>query len=309
VIQKHRKILNIHAILGLGVSLAIHSLIFFEHRAQPLKRPLDKNPSHPSEVKILVSERQKTSPIQRPVKVKAELPLAKKAKSRNPKAPSVSHTKPLRYADLLPNAGDMSVPSTLVQGLAKGNTTGNGDSAEKDRHPYTGEAYQNIMIDSTILQGIFDIPLFLRQEVDKASASLTVEPLSNSSLNIKLLAGDPYLRALIRECLNNPKAKISLKRIADAMNVTILKVKLSFVSQLAPSPHSPRYLEDIELENGLVSITVTLNKDRLFGPPVAGVSLPDKDAELAKKRDRLRLNALSNSKAFQQTIRGETVTQ
>lgn len=225
----------------------------------------------------------------------------KMSKSDAKPSPKISN-----YADLLPKGGDFEENNILPE-----SNNSQGESKEtfggKGHGPYSGETYQNVMIESNILQGIFDIPLYLRQETDSASASLLVEPLDARQSKIILLKGSPYLRALIWECLKDEKTTTSLHQIALAMGEKILTIRLSYKSQMSSDPTAGRYTEDIRLAKGLVTIEIILNKNILFGPHNGGVSLPDKDAEFAKKVDRMHMSALTGSKAFQQALRNETV--
>ncbi|RYZ57690.1 MAG: hypothetical protein EOP07_09235 [Proteobacteria bacterium] len=202
----------------------------------------------------------------------------------------------------------VSPSSRLGFGTDGGQGSSDGDNDTDGNGPYHGVAYQNIMIDSHSLQGIFDIPLFLRENAESASASMELEPLSKNSVRLILLKGDPFLRAVIWEQLKNPKATQSLFRIAGAMGEKILKVSLSYSSQYASTTNLNRFAEDIKLRKARVSIVLTFNKDRDFGPQMGGMALPDEHAKLAKKRDRLATSALTESKAFQRVIRNETVT-
>jgi hypothetical protein len=134
-----------------------------------------------------------------------------------------------------------------------------------------------------------------------------VEPLSESSLNLIVLEGDPFLRAVIWENLKNSKATLNLYRIAKTMGEKSLKLRLSYASQYAPTKSANRFEEVIKLKKGLVTIALIFNKDRDFGPQFGGMALPDKDAELSKKRDRLATSALTDSTAFRRVVRNESI--
>jgi hypothetical protein len=303
---------------SIGLSLLLHLIVFLSIDFYPSVTPTPKLKQIPIEIRTISKTAAAPKSVDevipsKPSQEAAEFNQVQDKRTKAAPAPSPDQKSSpaigLAYKDLLPSASDLGVS----KGSSDGSVSGQGDASasEEDSEgngPYHGKAYQDIMIDSHSLQGIFDIPLFLRENSDSATASMELEALSRTTIRLILLKGDPFLRAVIWEQLKNPKATQSLYRIAEAMGEKFLKVSLSYSSQYASTTNPNRFAEDIKLRKGRVKIVLTFNKDRDFGPQMGGMALPDKDAELAKKRDRLATSALSRSKAFQRVIRNETVT-
>lgn len=306
-------------VIGFAVSAAVHLSLFLGLPQSDHDKSLIPK-RFATSIDVFVTKlplKKNELAVTKKIQVQAEKPSRQELRSKNsPEA--ISETKMSKpdaklnpqisnYADLLPKGGAFNENNVLTESN-NSKSESKGTFGGKGHGPYSGVIYQNAMIESSILQGIFDIPLYLRQETDSASASLQIEPMDARQAKIILLKGSPYLRALIWECLKDEKTTTSLHRIALAMGEKILTIRLSYKSHMSIDPTAGRYTEDIQLGKGLVIIEMILNKNMSFGPDNGGISLPDKDAELAKKSDRMRISDLTSSKAFQQVLRNEIVT-
>lgn len=170
---------------------------------------------------------------------------------------------------------------------------------------YRGKQYQKIMVAAHEIFGLFDIPLFIRQEYKAGKAYLKIKK-SGKHLSIIMLDGDPYLRALIYESLFDRSTQQVIHELMGKMNAESIRIKLKH-QRVMKTHDKRRYIDDVRIGQGTVSLLKTLNVLAHYGPKDSGAKVKDEHSERAKKRDRLRLRILRSSPAYQSFVKDQII--
>lgn len=279
--------------VSLGLSLALHGLALlwappFQTNRQALKKSYRQ--------KVIVRM------VERPAKANlATRPAAPKAATKSTvKTPTPSHETaaspkadaPSHYGDLLPGLGNLPLDAV------------GGGTAQPFAPP--SQAASTVADE---LSGKLDIPLFFREQGDNVTASVKLELKNDSPTGwwFVYIAGNPLLRAVLYEALRNQENATAVQDLFRELNTHELLISLRQHTVRQPDPHD-HFTETVRLEGTKLIIERTL----YFAPPVPdansggggfAISLPDREAERAKLRDRMRLERLTLSPAYISPLR------
>jgi hypothetical protein len=159
--------------ISIAISLLLHILMIYRIAGTPDQTPLPAIHQVPIEIRTISKKVvapkiiEATSSVRpRAMAKKLDAGLSpKKDVEAKPSDNRPSPRKGLAYKDLLPDASSLGLNagSSAASRSDDGNV-GDGDSNSEGNGPYHGTTYQNIMIDSHILKGMFDVPLFFYEK-------------------------------------------------------------------------------------------------------------------------------------------------
>lgn len=226
--------------------------------------------------------------------------------SKKPKKPRPSGSRseqiqkaaktPRTYEDLFPG------PSEGVRRAQKGRGSGDSD------HGYYGTG-ANLAAEE--LLGRFSIPLKFRKTTDSGEARAKLR-ITDGRWKLGYVAGDPVFRAILYEAVQKKENREAVGRVMKAMDSTELLVVLRYRTRA--SWHGSGESRDWMLEPGkLIVLRTRYRSDGTSAPraPASpgvsggiGMTLPDREAERAKERDRGALRKLRRSPAYRRPLRG-----
>ncbi|HET9238216.1 MAG TPA: hypothetical protein VFO10_13230 [Oligoflexus sp.] len=206
--------------------------------------------------------------------------------------PSVS-TPQTTYADLLPKArqGQISLPAPAE----------NGDAALLPGQDFkagtTGVTKQKLMVDASILSGALDVPLHARRISTGSEAFLRIVRLDGKRLKIVALRGDPMLRAVLFENLQESRIRALILELMDALEEDSLPLTLKTLTGAAER------LQD-ETDVSWIGRRLIIRKSAppQSRAPAGALTLPDEDAKKAVIRDRLEFERFQRSPAYRSAI-------
>ena len=275
---------------GLLAHLIIGWAFFFfvPQRSREIRRPLRPVEVHFTEKPTAPARKQKPSgPGSGGVRAS---PRAQRPSSAA--MPSSSTPQPT-YADLLPKAlqGQIALPLAGERDdpvLLPGQNFKAGAS---------GVTKQKLMVDASILSGALDVPLHARRISTGSEAFLRVVRLDEKRLKIVDLRGDPMLRAVLFENLQEPKIRALILELMDALQETSLPLTLMTLTGAA---------ERLQDESDVSWIGRRLIIRKSAPPesraPAGALALPDEDAKKAVIRDRLEFERFQRSPAYRSAI-------
>jgi hypothetical protein len=143
-----------------------------------------------------------------------------------------------------------------------------------------------------------DIPLFFRQNSRSAKAFAKILRRADQSLLLEFVDGEPLLRAVLFEALLEPEAVAAIYDLmAQLPRGDELLISLR-QKTVAARGAGDRHESNVTL-NGKKLVIEKI----LYQTGAAPISLPDKEAERAKARDKGHLDRLTQSRAFFSPIR------
>lgn len=201
------------------------------------------------------------------------------------------------YGALLPQAGELSLPQALSQ-----EKTGEA-AASFAQHQFlagiSGKEKQALLREGGTLAALFDLPLALRQQKRELRAHAAISQRAGE-LRLEYLDGEPILRAVIYEALQNPKAQQVLRRALALLDGRRLRIEIS-----------TRPEERLQADGESSFFWRGANLILLKTPPPpsggGGIALPDRAAEAAKAWDRQALLRLQDSLAYRKPLRQKTL--
>ncbi len=216
---------------------------------------------------------------------------AAKAAAKHPalvaESPVQNETRP--YADLLPRGEAVSGPAASGEGTK----------------PYAGPWKTQIIAEGNNLDAHIDIPLVFRRETASGSATAYLQWVDDRNFEILSLNGHPLIRAALFASLNGPESFRAIQKIAAYFDNAPFKLKLSY--QTAYDQYEREFHTEFKVYDREVHIDCFRHPNALtYGG--GGIPLPDKDAELAKKRDQMELSRLIESIAYSQVVTHYRVT-
>lgn len=206
--------------------------------------------------------------------------------------PSLSTAQPT-YSDLLPKAreGQISLPSAGEDS----------DSAllpgQNFKAGTTGVTRQKLMVDASILSGALDVPLHARRISTGSEAFLRIIRLDEKRLKIVDLRGDPILRAVLFENLQEPRIRALILELMEALEENSLPLTLKTLTGAADR------LQD-ETDVSWIGRRLIIRKSAppQSRAPAGALTLPDEDAKKAVIRDRLEFERFQSSPAYRSAI-------
>lgn len=213
-------------------------------------------------------------------------------------APPRPATAPV-YTDLLPKAarGQISLPADREDpsepGLIPGHQFKPGSS---------GVTKQNLVVDASTLSAALDVPLLARRNSTGGEAFLRLDRVDARRLKITDLRGDPMLRAVIFENLQNPKVRALLLKLMDELKEDSLPLTLQAVTRPADR------MQD-ELDFTWIGRRLIIRKAAppVYRAPLGAIALPDEDAKKAVIRDRLEYENFQRSPAYRSAIQNQVL--
>lgn len=170
-------------------------------------------------------------------------------------------------------------------------------TVQKDK-PYTGHHKSEILVEGNEVSVNFDLPLSFRREIHSGNAFARLH-YKEGDIEITYLDGLPEIRAALYEALQ--KSIVQIRELFSYFKTRSLKISVTFLREYAPHKRE-EFEKKIEVFDKKVNIKITryLGIPRIGG---GGISLPDKHAEIAKKRDEMHLRKLKESKAYKEALR------
>jgi len=241
---------------------------------------------HTQKITVRISHRAVRRHSQTPSAMKSGHSLAKSPGTLRPKV-AATRARGLAYQDLLPGAD--YVPAGKSGGAPLGYSA-----------PTTA---QGIVADEVL--GKLDIPLVFRSagaEV-KAIAKIILRPAAQAGWSFAFVDGDPVLRAVLYEALREPANRRLVADLFHRLRDTEVLIVLHQYTVVTTSP-GQSYQEAFVLSGNKLTVERTLFVGA-GGPGGGGLSLtlPDKEADRAKMRDRVHLEQLETSPAYISPIR------
>lgn len=270
--------------LGL-LSLICHALTIYWLRGPASNRAhLGKPAGISPTVKIKITQRVKVAPV---ASTSRSAPAARtgarhQPSAAAPKAGAVAAAGPQTYSDLLPSGAWQAEQMGKDITPTAGTNVGVAPAARA-------------AIDE--LSSRLDIPLLARAKGGKSRAVAKVILGADQIFILGYLDGDPLLRACLYAALTKPANLAVLKRMMEAEGKSEFVV--AFAHEASSAINLSRYVDNFLLADGKLSISRTT-----FQPlPTAGIALPDADQKRAEARDRMHLQRLRDSPAYQSPLR------
>jgi hypothetical protein len=283
-------------VYGLLAHLIIGWAFFFflPSRSRPSQRPL-------APVAIQLTEKS-TTLAKKPKKPAGPASGGAKA-SLHPRrssasSPSLSTPQPT-YSDLLPKAleGQIALPSAGTSS----------DSAllpgQNFKAGTTGVTKQKLMVDASILSAALDVPLHARRISTGSEAFLRIVRLDERRLKIVDLRGDPMLRAVLFENLQEPRIRALILELMDALEENSLPLTLKTLTGAAER------LQD-ETDVSWIGRRLIIRKSAppQSRAPAGALTLPDEDAKKAVIRDRLEFERFQRSPGYRSAIQNHELS-
>lgn len=271
-----------------------------------MREPEWKRQSAPQVVRLTIVEPKQKPTLEPKVAPRSATPKAKAVKTAKAppavKAPDTQQTPDgvvvpdlsakladgsLRYGDLFPGA---------VEQIDKGES-GHGDGA--------GPASTHAQIAAEQLAGKVDVPLIYRQKNPEAKAVAMLKRRPQGDWLFASVDGDPHLRAVLYESLSEPRNEGAVQDLFARVGpqVTIVLLQRAINGRGGAS-------ETIQLRGARLTIEKRFTGTGVsMAAPADGVSalmsmtIPDEEAERARRRDRSALAALERSPAYHSPIR------
>jgi hypothetical protein len=148
-----------------------------------------------------------------------------------------------------------------------------------------------------ILSGALDVPLLARRISTGSEAFLRIVRLDKKRLKIVDLRGDPMLRAVLYENLQDPRIRALILELMDALQEHSLPLTLKTLTGAADR------LQD-ETDVSWIGRRLIIRKSAPpeSRAPAGALTLPDEDAKKAVIRDRLEFERFQRSPAYRSAL-------
>jgi hypothetical protein len=277
-------------VYGLLAHLIIGWAFFFfvPPRSREVRRPL---------IPVEIHYSEKSAPTAKKPEKPSGPGTGKRSASARPRRSSASSpsssTPGPTYSDLLPQArqGQISLPTAGEHG----------DSAllpgQNFKAGTSGVTKQKLMVDASILSGALDVPLHARRISTGSEAFLRIVRLDKNRLKIVDLRGDPMLRAVLFENLQQPRIRALILELMDALEETSLPLTLKTLTGAAE-----RLQDETDVSWMGRRLIIRKSAPPQSRAPAGALTLPDEDAKKAVIRDRLEFERFQRSPAYRSAI-------
>jgi hypothetical protein len=167
---------------------------------------------------------------------------------------------------------------------------------------------QELMTATEELSGKLDIPLFFRMQAGDSKAVAKIARDAAGTLRFAYIEGTPLLRAVVYDALRTAANRALLAEWLDRMrtNEVVISFRLHAIKTSRPPS---REEETLRFTEGRVVIERTMLIFEGGGAGGLSIPLPDEEADRAKLRDRIHLDRLLGSPAYQAPIRDRLLTE
>jgi len=209
----------------------------------------------------------------------------------------------------------------LLDGLKFERLTDDTLKESSTENAYSGKFHGELLQEANNLSVEFDLPLKFRRDVKDAEAWVYLK-LETSSILIKSLNGTPEVRAALFKMLSDKKSYSKLLRIFDFFKKEKFSIRVEYKTEYGFHGNEfetqCKILDDkilIETTHFLRRYEITpsrfqISRDSNSGTSMISLGFPidDKDAKLARERDKADLEDLRNSSAYQSPVSNYVLT-